>query len=203
MEYNDEERLIESLKQGEEKAFVYILENYNKPLFAYALTLTNDESMAQDILQNVFLKIWEQRERIIFKRSILNYLFKSVYNEFINHYKKNKSFLLLEQKYYNSLDKVVLEKDNTFFENAIEYVTLEIKNLPPKCKEVFLLSKKEGLTNIEIAEYLNTSIKSVEAHMTKAYNLLRERVGSKLNTILFLLFRQNPIVVHSPLLHPF
>ena len=64
----------------------------------------------------------------------------------------------------------------------------EIENLPPKCKQTFLLSKQDGLTNIEIAEYLNVSIKSVEAHITKAFSILRKNVGDRTNGILFLLF---------------
>lgn len=188
MHYKDQNDLIEAIKQGEESAFIYALETYNKPLFAYALTLTNDEPMAQDILQNVFLKIWEQREKINIKRSLQNFLFKSVYHEFINQYKKNKSYLLLEQKYYDALDKVVTEENDTFFKRAIDCITSEIQNLPPKCKEVFLLSRKEGLTNIEIAEYLDTSIKSVEAHITKAFKILRKTVDAKMQDILYFLF---------------
>lgn len=67
-------------------------------------------------------------------------------------------------------------------------VRKEIKNLPPKCKEVFLLSKEEGLTNIEIAEYKQISIKSVEGHITKAFSILRSAVGNKTSSILFLMF---------------
>ena len=188
MSYNNQIDLIKALKGGEEKAFIYAVETYSKSLFAYALTLTNDEAMAQDILQNVFLRTWEQRKRIIIKKSVQNYLFKSVYHEFINQYKKNRSHLLLEQKYYDALDKVVLEVDDTFFKKAIELITTEIQNLPPKCKEVFLLSRKEGLTNIEIANYLNISIKSVEAHITKAFSNMKSRTGDKIGSFLFLIF---------------
>ena len=188
MRYKNQEDLIEAIKRGEESAFVYALETYNKPLFAYALTLTKDEAMAQDILQNVFLKTCEQRKKININKSVQNYLFKSVYYEFINQYKKNKSSLLLEQKYYDALVKVVTEEDDTFYKKAIELITTEIQKLPPKCKEVFLLSRKEGLTNIEIANYLNISIKSVEAHITKAYSSIRKKANKKLKQVLFLLF---------------
>ncbi len=68
---------------------------------------------------------------------------------------------------------------------------MEIQNLPPKCKQTFLLSKQEGLTNVEIAEYLNVSIKSVEAHITKVFSILRKSIGDKMHGILFLLFGVN------------
>ncbi|WMI64139.1 RNA polymerase sigma-70 factor [Aestuariibaculum sp. YM273] len=188
MKYIDQKALINDIKKGKESAFVFALETYNKRLYAYALTLTNDSAMAQDVVQNVFLKTWEQRSKINIKSSLLNYLFKSVYNEFINEYKKNKALLSLEQKYYNALDKIVSDDDNNFSENAINFIKQEIQNLPPKCREVFILSRKEGLTNIEIANYLNISIKSVEAHIHKAMNVLKERIGSKMNNILFMIF---------------
>ena len=73
----------------------------------------------------------------------------------------------------------------------MDIVKKEIDKLPPKCKQTFLLSKKEGLTNIEIAEYLNVSIKSVEAHITKAFSILRKSIGNKVEGSLFLLFGSN------------
>jgi RNA polymerase sigma-70 factor (ECF subfamily) len=196
MNYKDENILIEAIKKGEESAFVYALKTYNKPLYAYALTLAKDEALAKDILQNVFLKTWEGRTKLHINKSLQNYLFKSVYNEFINQYKKNKSLLLLEQKYYDALDKVVNEDENSFTEKTIKFITSEIQNLPPKCKEVFLLSREEGLTNIEIASYLNISVKSVEAHIHKGFSLLRKRIGDKVDSFLFLLFGK----FESPLL---
>jgi len=191
MVYKDEKLLIEAIKKGEEIAFVYVLETYNKPLYAYALTLAKDEVMAQDILQNVFLKTWEMRTRLNITKSLLNYLFRMVYNEFINQYKKHQSNLLIEQKYYEALVKVEDETESAFTEKTINYLRLEIQNLPPKCKEVFIMSRKEGLTNVEIADYLNISVKSVEAHIHKGFTLLRKRLGDKLDSFLFLLFGIN------------
>ena len=60
--------------------------------------------------------------------------------------------------------------------------------LPPKCKETFLLSKQEGLTNIEIANFMNVSIRTVESHMNKAFRILREKLKDKVKPILFLMF---------------
>lgn len=191
MNYKDENLLIEALKKGEERAYVYVLEIYSKSLYAYALTLSKDDAMAQDILQNVFLKTWEIRTRLNITKSLRNYFFRMVYNEFINQYKKHQSDLLIEQKYYDALEKAVYENESSYNQKAINYITSEIQNLPPKCKEVFLMSRKEGLTNIEIAEYLNVSVKSVEAHIHKGFTLLRKRLGNKLDSFLFLLFGIN------------
>lgn len=188
MNYSDNEILINSLKEGEEKAYVYLVDHFSHRLFAYALTLTNDRYAAQDILQNVLLKTWDNKHKINISSSLENYLFKSIYNEFINQYKKKQSTMLLENVYFKTLEKVVEIQDENSLNKIIERVKVEIDKLPPKCKEVFLLSRKEGLTNIEIANYLNVSNKNVEAHITKAFSILRKTLGEKMDGILFLLF---------------
>jgi len=182
------EDLIERLRNGEEKAFIHLVDLYNRGLFGYALNLTNDHALAQDILQNVFLRTWEKRKKLRITSSLRNYLFKSVYNEFINQYKKNRSTMVLEQKYFDALDKVVQKHDETSWEKVMVRVTQEIEKLPPKCREVFLLSRKEGLTNVEISDYLKVSSKTVEAHLTKAFGTLRKKLGEEFRTFLFVLF---------------
>ena len=188
MDNDETTELIERLKNGEEKAFIYLVDLYNRRLFGYALTLTNDHTLAEDILQNVFLCTWEKRKKLRITSSLQNYLFKSVYNQFINQYKKNRSTMVLEQKYFEALDKAVQKHDDISWEKLMARITLEIENLPPKCKEVLILSRKEGLTNIEISDYLKVSIKTVEAHLTKAFGVLRKKLGSEYRTFLFIFF---------------
>ena len=69
----------------------------------------------------------------------------------------------------------------------IKLANQEIQNLPPKCKETFLLSKKEGLTVIEIAEFMNVSKRTVESQMNKAFRILREKLSDKIKAVLFIL----------------
>tara|TARA_R110001583_G_scaffold175356_1_gene329918 strand:- start:260 stop:853 length:594 start_codon:yes stop_codon:yes gene_type:complete len=189
MNMDDNALLIKRLQKGDEKAYVNLVDLYNRRLFGYALSLTNDHALAEDILQNVFLKTWEKRKKLNVHTSLQNYLFKSVYNEFINAYKKNRSTMILEHKYFEGLEKAVHEHNEQSFEAIIAQITKEIQNLPPKCQNIFILSKKEGLTNIEISEHLNVSIKTVEAQITKAFGILREKLGKKYEMIMFLIFR--------------
>ncbi|VAW11212.1 RNA polymerase ECF-type sigma factor [hydrothermal vent metagenome] len=188
MNYQDQALLIEHLRRGEEQSFIHLVDHYNQRLYGYAMTLTNDQALSQDILQNVFLKTWEKRKKIKIKTSLQNYLFKAVHNEFVNQYKKNRSTMILEQKYFDALDRATKSYDENSFLKAIEKITEEIQSLPPKCREVFILSRKEGLTNIEISQYLNVSVKTVEAHVTKAFSILRKKLGDKIETILFMVF---------------
>lgn len=182
--------LIERLKKGDENAYIYLVSTYHKPLFVYALSLNNDHAAAEDIVQNVFLKTWEFRKRLNPDYSIKSFLYKTTYNEFINQYHKTRAISTLERAYIEAIDETI-DEDSELLKRKIAFVNEGIKHLPPKCKETFLLSKKEGLTNIEISEYLNISIKTVEGQLTKAYNLLRKSVRNQLKEILFLWFGKN------------
>ncbi|OYX86400.1 MAG: RNA polymerase sigma-70 factor [Flavobacteriales bacterium 32-34-25] len=188
MDFDDNTILVQYLVNGEEKAYKFLLNKFHRKLHAYALTLVNDHSMAQDIVQNVFLKTWKSRNKLNPEFSIQSFLYKSVYNEFINTYQQNKAMMLLQQKYIESIQNVVETTDDSSIERMLAIINKEIQNLPPKCQQVFILSKKEGLTNIEIAEHLDVSIKTVEAQISKAYKILKEKLKDKYTMMLFLLF---------------
>ena len=163
------------------------METYYQKLCGYAYVLTKDHDMAEDIVQEVFTKVWFNKKKINPKFSIKNYLFKSVYNEFIDQHRKNKRVIYLEKKYLESMDLVV-EKETEDFDELIKLMNAEIDKLPRKCKEIFLLNKREGLTQMEIAEYLNIAPKTIEGHMTRAFKVLSEKLRNKMDGILFLLF---------------
>ena len=76
-------------------------------------------------------------------------------------------------------------------DNLITLLNFQIENLPTKCKEIFLMNKKEGLTHTEISEYLNISIKTMEGPITRAFKILTEKLGTKMEAVLFLLFNFN------------
>ncbi len=163
------------------------MDRYYGPLCNYAYTLAHDHESAEDIVQNVFVNVWINRKKINPDFSINNYLYKSVYNEFIDQYRKNKPVVHLEKKYLEAIDLVV-ENNLEELEELMQLVRMEIDNLPPKCKHIFLLNKKEGLTHTEISEYLNVSIKTVEGHITRAFKILAQKLGEKVKPVLFLLF---------------
>lgn len=187
-DYNDNATLIESLSKGDESAYSYLIDTYHHKLCVYANSLVKNIYSAEDIVQNVFIKVWEQRTRLKPDHALKSFLYKLVYNEFIDLYRKNQSLFSLEKSYYDALNSVIQEDDSESFQRVLNVVNREIQNLPPKCKEVFILSKKEGLTNIEIAEHLDVSIKTVEAQITKAFSILRSSLEEKVRSVLFMLF---------------
>ncbi len=180
--------LVNGLIAGEEIAYVYLVDKYHRRLYSYALTLVDNHVLAEDIIQNVFLKTWQFRKKLKAELSIQSFLYKLVYNEFVNTYRKDQSVLLLQKQYYDSLSEIMESVDENTLERMIASVTKEMEKLPPRCKQIFELSKKEGLTNLEISEYLNISPKTVETQITKAFKILRERLKDQYNAILFMVF---------------
>ena len=178
---------VEKLKKGDYNAYTLLMNNYYKNLCGYANLFTKDPSKSEDIVQNVFVKLWVYRKKIDSNIPIKRYLHKSVYNEFIDQYRKNKSVISLEEKHLKAINTVI---DNNSFdiEKLMTRVNDEIEKLPEKCKRVFILNKKEGLTHDEIAEYLQISIKTVEGHITRAFKILNQKLGKKIKSILIILF---------------
>lgn len=187
--YSDNIELIHALKAGDPKAYTFLVNTYHHKLCVYAYSFTHDHNLSEDIVQNVFMRIWNKRNNLKEDFALNSFLYKSVYNEFIDQYRSQKTVYPLEKKYIDALNTIVENEEEHSLERIIKLVKREIQNLPPKCKEIFLLSKEEGLTNIEIAEYKNVSIKSVEAHITKAYSILRSALGENANIYLFLMYR--------------
>ena len=164
------------LKSGDESAFTELINKYNRRLFAYAVSLSGDYSLAKDIVQDVFLKTYEFRKRLNPEFSIEGFLYRSVYNQFINVYHKNKSLLKVHDEYVRFLNQIIDESKDSEFDKLIKIVNESINNLTKRCKEIFVLSKKEGYTNLEISEILNISIKTVEAQITIAFKSIRLQV---------------------------
>lgn len=183
----DSSLLARQLISGNSKAYDFLMESYYKKLCAYAYTLTKDHANAEDIVQTVFVEIWINRRKINPDLSIKSYMYRSVYNGFIDQYRKRKPVTYLEKKYLEAID-LVIESEREDVDELIKIVNNEIEKLPSKCKKIFLLNKKEGLTHIEISEYLDISLKTVEGHMTRAFKILGEKLGVKVKQILFLLF---------------
>ena len=178
---------VEKLKKGDYDAYTLLMNDYYKNLCGYANLFTKDPSKSEDIVQNVFVKLWVYRKKIDSNIPIKRYLHKSVYNEFIDQYRKNKSVVTLEEKHLKAINTII---DNNSFdiEKLMTRVNDEIEKLPEKCKKVFILNKKEGLTHDEIAEYLQISKKTVEGHITRAFKILNQKLGKKIKSVLIILF---------------
>ena len=168
--------LYEEMKRGKEYAFDFFFNYYYPGLCVYAQKLISlTEEQAKDIVQDVFVKFWNDRGKLNIQFSIRSYLFVSV---------KNKCFDILRKKNRNIIvQEITVEHDLTdeSFETYIlsELETLfnkSLNKLPERCREVFELSRFHGLKNREIAAKLNLSEKTVENQVTKALHILKEEL---------------------------
>jgi len=180
--------LLSEFKKGNDQALSYIMDHYHKPLCFYAYSLSNDYDGAKDIVQNIIISLWERRKALPNIKSFKSYLYKSVYNEFLNQIRTSSRMMVFEKEYFDALKDFTDDQDESKTEQQIALLHNEIEKLSPKCKETFLLCKREGLTYVEIADHLNISIKTVENHMVKAFSILRKKMKEKMNSLILLIF---------------
>jgi RNA polymerase sigma-70 factor (ECF subfamily) len=169
------EDFIDKLKDGDDYSWNNLVRDYRNKLFAYAYSLSKDKELSLEIVQQVFVKVYIVRKRLNPKLSIKTYMYKSVFNEFINCLNKKKKIYSLHND-YNFGQIHLYENDTTTDEIKVEKIELVnklIDQLPKKTKKVFVMSKKRGFCNLEISEILKIHPKTVEGHITKAYKLLR------------------------------
>ena len=170
------EIFIKQLQEGNQKAWKELVVKNNDKLYGYALSLCFDHSVASDIVQQVFINLYVYRLKLNLNLSLESYLFKSTYNEFISLYNQNKSLTRIHEQYHYILEKQLNETSEDDLSKKIEEMKQLIDSLPQKTKDIFSLKKINGLTNKEIAEYYKISLKGVEAHITKAFKILRDKI---------------------------
>jgi RNA polymerase sigma-70 factor (ECF subfamily) len=172
----DNRILIEKLKDNDASAWRQIVYLFSDQLFAYALSLCSDPDLASDIVQHVFITVFETRHNLNPDYSLKSYLYRSTYNKFVDDFRKKKSMSALHEQYYFMLNQYISNTSDENLSKRLKRMNLMIDKLPTKTKTIFKLSKQSGLSNIEISESLNISIKTVEGHITKAFKMLREGV---------------------------
>ena len=174
----------------DDKGFEIIIECYYDQVIGYARSLCRNESLAKDLTQESFFKLWKKRKNLKEGVLIKGWLYRTVRNGFLDHIKKyKKETHLLEKAFADTLDDVVSKAQQEEIQRKIRIVENEIDLLPNRCGQIFRLSKMEGLTNIEIAGHLGISVKTVEGHLTKALRTLRDRLNEKIQ-VLFLAVRR-------------
>jgi RNA polymerase sigma-70 factor (ECF subfamily) len=185
-------QLFLKVKKGDGKALEELFHRTFPRLFDFASKITKSETIAEDILQDVYIKLWEKKNQVE-SINIEAYLFKLVRNrclDYIKHVKlvSEKEMELSAAIKLEELYRIDFIRDEPYLliheELKIE-IEKAIESLPEKCKEVFVLSKIEGLKNREIAEKLQINIKNVERHLARAMKTFRERFPGELPITLF------------------
>ncbi|MDO5970262.1 RNA polymerase sigma-70 factor [Flavivirga aquimarina] len=182
----NELEVIKRFRAGEESAFRYLFNLYYDRLVAYIAMYTHDKMSSEDIVQQAFIDLWNDRNKLDELKSPKNYLYAIAYNRFIDSVNKNKrQNKLLDQVYERALrDRI--NGDTEQLEKRIEKMNHIIESLPPKCKEIIIMNKMQGFKYKEIAEIMNISIKTVEAQMGIAYKKIRKGFEKDKLTLFFL-----------------
>lgn len=166
-----------------------VYKNYFKPLYVYAFTMLKDEIQAEEIVQNLFLKIWERKEKINIETSLKAYLYKATYFDCLNFIKHQKVKTNYETHATHVMKNIKSElaSHKVMYKNLEEKLRIALNELPEQCRTVFQLSRFEELKYREIAERLNISEKTVESHMSKALKQMRIKLAEFVISI-FVLF---------------
>jgi len=165
------------LAQKDEAAFEQVFKTHFKRLHAYAFTILKDEVEAEEMVQQVFFKIWERNENLSLTGSVTAYLYRAVHNESLNYIKhqKVKSDHKLHIAY--SMKNEVEHPGKKILASEMEKKIHEALNeLPEQCRTIFQMSRFDELKYREIADKLGISVKTVENQMGKALKLLRAKL---------------------------
>jgi RNA polymerase sigma-70 factor (ECF subfamily) len=168
--------LFKLIKQGDKQGFELLFKTYYAPLCVFARKYIKDTDDCEEVVQGFFLKLWDKRDTIEINTSVKSYLYSSVRNRSLNYIKHQK----IKQEYHSEIISTTSEIDpmvNGFMEiGLIEKIDRTIAMLPPRRREIFLMSREQGLKYREIADQLGISIKTVETQMGHALKDLRDKL---------------------------
>lgn len=178
------------IQKNDESALKELFDLHYRSLCAYAVQFTQRMPDAEDLVQGVFVLLWTKRKSLTIKTSIKAYLYKSVYNSYIDKFRKNKKKeTLIESLKYEAMSFEYGDEDKDELNKKIKKLKRIVEELPERCKEILILSKWEGYKHREIAEKLGISIKTVEAQLRIAFNKIRSGFEKDDDLFLFLIFK--------------
>ncbi len=173
-----ETEIVNGIKRGDQKVFEQVFKQYYSALCRYAHSLTQETNSAEELVQQVFVGIWEIRTTLFITSSLKSYLYRAVHNKFLNNVKHEKVKSNYEnyalQNYPTSKNSVT---EKVYVNELQKKLDQSISQLPEQCRLVFTLNRYENLKYREIADALQISIKTVEAHMGKAMKILRSELA--------------------------
>ncbi len=173
-------------EEGDRSAFENLFRTYYKRLHGFAYSYVRQVETAEDIVQSVFLKIWMQRESWDPPGTVKHYLFAAVRNEALNKIKHRNVVSETEQEVLNTFKELKEDSfvtDDSDVEELRKKIQRGIDDLPPRCRQIFLLNRRSGLTYEEIAAYLDISINTVSTQMGRALHSLRTHLSDYLSAL--------------------
>lgn len=180
----EEKILMYRLKEGDGTAFKKIFDRYYNILYAYILEILENRLFVEDVIEDVFMTIWEKRESIELERSLKSYLLRTARNASLDFIRKKnvrenyKDRIIKRIQIESTYDIFRTSGSSSYQEKELkEVINNAIDGLPRKCKKVFKLSRNFKMKNKEIAHFLDISENTVEKHMGTALARLREAIS--------------------------
>jgi RNA polymerase sigma-70 factor (family 1) len=191
---NHDEILIGRLRNGDESALTELYNKFWQSLFMSAYNVLKDKELCEDIIQDIFMNIWNNREKLEIHISLKGYMYACARYQVFNQFKKNKDKIHVE--FFDDLDKRFQHstpETQLMHEELVQQINTIVESLPLKCQLVYKLSREEQLSHKEIAERLDISTKTVENHITKALQVIRLSMGSSASMAMVLWLSRNLI----------
>jgi RNA polymerase sigma-70 factor (ECF subfamily) len=174
IKHNQDLYFFSQLKSGDESAFDYLFNYYYPGLVIYANKFLLNNHLAEEIVQGVFLKLWQDRRYIEINSSVKSYIFQSVRNKCLDVLKHRKIKDNYASKVLNEHEPSNELTWDTYVESELYVILIRaIEKLPPECQKVFRYSRIRNFSNKEIAEKLGITVKTVENQISKALKVLR------------------------------
>ena len=186
---HSEEKIIRRLRKGESSAFDEVYHQYSRNVYRFAYSFLKNRQDSEEVMQEVFLKVWRNRNTLNEYYSLKAYLFSISHNVIIDEFRKR-----LKDGKYKEFLKNRAELSSMDTENSIEFNELNerysdaVEHLPEKRKKIFKLSREDGFSYKEIADKLNISPKTVENQMSQALKYLRSKLEPETLPVLLFYF---------------
>jgi RNA polymerase sigma-70 factor, ECF subfamily len=169
--------IIGRIRQGDVKQFESLFRSSYVSLVRYARTLVKDKDNAEEIVQDLFYRIWKDREKIIIESSLNGYLFRSVHNKCLHYIEHNRIVEKhAEEMSFRQPDTPESPSDILNYKELQAKIARILEKLPERCGKIFYMNRFEGLKYTEIAEKLSVSVKTVEANMGRALKEFRKEL---------------------------
>lgn len=179
--YLSDFELLHLFRAGDNSAYVEIYQRYHKKLYFHALKMLNDREEAQDVIQELFIKLLDKRESICLNTSLSSYLYTSVRNRILDIFSHVKVVEKHQQSLQDFMNRGEYITDNYVREKELsKIIEAEIAELPTKMREVFELSRTKEMTYAEIAAELDMAENTVRKHISKALKKLRPKLSDYL-----------------------
>lgn len=171
----DEQQILINIRNNNPRGLEWLFKEYYGFLVRTAFYITNDQEVAEDLSQDVFVKIWEKRNNLPEIQNIKAYLTRIVRNTALDYVERNhsQSINLANYLYFEDQITELTQEQN---DNLGKEISAAIAKLPPRCRLIFSMNRLEGLTNDEIASYLDISKRTVETQISKALKIIRNEL---------------------------